>query len=90
MLQQASQLALDIGLLVIPGVPGSKHMLDYDSTPTMERVRGITAWGISNFIMSVISKRSYPMLKRRMLGLTGIQTNVDEAQKGYNSVATCI
>lgn len=90
MLQQAAHMALDIGLLVLPGVRSSKQMLDYDNAPTMERVRGITAWGISNFIMSVKSKRSYTTPKRRMFWLTGIQTNVDEAQKGYNSVATCI
>lgn len=47
-LQQAVQLARDIDLLILPEAPNSKHIFDNKFKPEMERVRTITAWGISS------------------------------------------
>lgn len=52
MLQQAVQLAQDIGLFVHPK---SKNRFKHNITADLERVRAITAWGISSLNRLVIS-----------------------------------
>jgi hypothetical protein len=71
MLQQAVQLAQDIGLFMLPR---SKHRFREKMTAEMERSRTITAWGIFSLNRSVMSH----VVESNGLRLTHAQANVNE------------
>jgi hypothetical protein len=65
MLQQAIQLAHDIGLFMLPR---AKHRCRENMTSEMERARAITAWGIFSLNQLVVVPKQ--RRERALINLT--------------------